>query len=196
MLATKPPRNSKARFEAEAEELKQKTKQVRLDRITSNSIVSLDPQARKFCVKVAEGHNPSEAARLAGYDDPGKMAGNLMKRPTVKKALNIMIDRTMKMSEITREDVIEGFKDAIGIARMQSESMGMISGWREIGRMLGMYETKVKVEITGGAGEMERQLKGMSDADLLKLIHDRSAVLPPLEGELADDGEFTEVDDE
>ena len=53
------------------------------------------------------------------------------------------------MSEITRDDVLEGFKDAIAIARTQSEPMTMIAGWREVGKMLGMYEAKLKIEITG-----------------------------------------------
>lgn len=183
----------KKRFEDEAEELKRKTTERKLQSMRNKSIVEMDPQVRKFCVKVAEGRTPSDAAALAGFDDPGKMAKNLMARPAVRKALNLMIERTMANSEITRADVIAGFQDAIAIARQQSESMGMIAGYREIGKMLGMYETKVKVEITGGAQEVQRQLQGMSDSQLLEMIRQRNALT--IEGEAeAVDAEFEEED--
>lgn len=193
-MSKKPERYTRQYFDEEAEKLRSRANESRLHNLRNKSVTSLDPQVRKFCVKVAEGYNPSDAARAAGFADPGKTGKDLMRRPTVRKALNVMIERTMQVSEITREDVIEGFKDAINIARQQSEAMGMIAGWREIGKMLGMYEAKVKVEITGGAGELQRQLQGMSDADLLKLVHERSQLLPPIEGELAEDGEFEEVE--
>ena len=185
--------SERQKFEAEAAKLKERTTELKLNRIRNKSVQEIDPQARKFCMYMAEGKSGSDAARLAGYADPGKTAQLLMARPTVRRALNAMIERTMKVSEITRDDIIAGFQDAIAIARQQSESMGMIAGYREIGKMLGMYETKVKVEITGGAGELQRQLQGMSDAELLRLVHERSKLLPPIEGELAEDAEYAEL---
>lgn len=173
----------RSKFEDEAKKLREANSKQRLVSIRNKSVVELDPPVRKFCAKVAEGMTPSDAAAFCGFEDPGKTAKLLMQRPTVRKALNVMIERTMKVSEITREDVIAGFQDAIAIARQQSEPMGMIAGWREVGKMLGMYETKVKVEISGGAGEIERRLKDMSDAELLRLVHDRSSLLPPIDGE-------------
>lgn len=181
----------RSHFEAEAQKLREQGTAQRLSRMKNKSIVELEPEVRKFCVKVAEGMNPSDAAALCGYDDPGKTATHLMRRPQVRRALNEMIERTMKISEITRNDVIEGFKDAIAISRQQSEAMGMIAGWREIGKMLGMYETKIKVEVTGGASEVERQLKSLPDEELLRMVHERSALLPDIE-----DAEFEEVTDE
>jgi hypothetical protein len=181
---------SKEHFELEKEKLRmqQEERKAKAERV--RSVAELDPQVRKFCIKIAEGKSPSDAALLAGYEEPGLAAKQLMRRPGVKRALNGMIQRTMEISEVTREEVIEGFKDAISIARQQSDAAPMIAGWREIGKMLGMYETKVKVEVTGGGTEIERQLKGMSDADLLALIAKRSSLL-----EEAIDGEFEEVGD-
>jgi hypothetical protein len=190
-MATRPT-TPRIKFEEEATKLREQTKRRRLDCIRNKSIMTLDAPVRKFCMKVAEGMTPSDAAVFCGFEDPGKTAKQLMMRPTVKKALNVMIERTMKMSEITRDDVLDGFKDAIAIARTQSEPMTMIAGWREVGKMLGMYEAKLKIEITGGAGELERQLANMSDAELLRMVHARSSLLPPIEGEVVEDGEFTE----
>lgn len=187
----KPLVYDKEYFELEAEKLEAKKTERRLTANQNRSVRSLDPQVRKFCVKVAEGKTPSDAALLAGFDEPGVAAQKLMKRPAVKKALNAMIDKTMELSEMRREDVLNGFKDAIDIARQQSDAAPMIAGWREIGKMLGMYETKVKVEITGGGTELERQIKGLSDAELLAMVHQHSNLLSN-----AIDGEFEEVTDD
>jgi len=176
---------SKEVFEKAAQKLSDKN----AARKRHTSVLKLEPQERAFCSNMADGMNKSDAAAAAGYENPGRAALSLVRRPVIQKALNTMIEKTMQRAEITRDDVIDGFKDAIDIARMQSEAMGMISGWREIGKMLGMYETKVKVVIEGGANEIQRHLQGMSDADLLKLMHANSAILPPIEGELADDAD-------
>ena len=186
----------KSTFEEEAQKLREQNAGRRLDRIRNKSVVSLDPMVRKFCMKVAEGMTPSDAAVFCCFEDPGKAAQNLMRRPAVKKALNAMIERTMKVSEVTRDEVIEGFRDAINIARQQSEAMGMIAGWREIGKMLGMYETKVKIEVSGGARQIEQQLSGMSDADLLRMVHERSSLLEKINEQDIEDAEFEEVKDD
>ena len=186
---TKKPKDlseARKRFEKEAEELREQNSKRKLERSSHNTVLALEPMERKFCALMAEGITASDAAHRAGYADPGKAAKQLLQRPPIRRALNYMIERTMQNSEITREDIIAGFQDAISIARQQSEAMTMIAGYREIGRMLGMYEAKVKIEVSGPATEIQRQLQGMSDADLLKLIHERSAVLPPLEGEYAE----------
>lgn len=191
MTTRKKPIPTRKDFEDEAEKLKAQTTERRLRSMKNKSIVEMDPQVRKFCVKVAEGYTPSDAAAAAGFDNPGATAKNLMQRPQVRKVLGLMIERTMQHSEITRQDVIAGFKDAIDISRQQSEAMGMIAGWREIGKMLGMYETKVKIEVTGGQAEVQRQLEGMSDAELLRFMKERNAIT--IEGEY-EDAEFEEAD--
>lgn len=184
---------TKEDFEKEAERHREVCQKRKLDRMRHESVLNLDPTLRKFCMHIAEGKSSADAASLCGYEDPGKTAKTLLRRTDVRKALNVMIRKTIRMSEITREDIIEGFKDAIAIARQQSEAMGMIAGYREIGKMLGMYETKVKVEITGGASEIQRQLQGKSDAELLRLIQERSAIALPKELTEIEEGEFEEV---
>ena len=72
----------------------------------------------------------------------------------------------------------------------------MIAGWREIGKMLGMYETKVKIEVSGGARQIEQQLSGMSDADLLRLVHERSSLLNKIDEQDIEDAEFEDVKDD
>lgn len=187
----KNPRHTKAYFE-EQDALRKKENARHKETVLRNkSATQLEPEVRKFCTLVAEGKSPGDAAEIVGFEEPGKVAAQLMQRPAVQKALAHMIRRTMEVSETTREDVIAGFKDAIAIARQQSDAGPMIAGWREIGKMLGMYETKVKVEITGGGGEIERQLKGKSDEELLALIQQNSLVMDD-----AIDADFEEVDDD
>lgn len=157
-------------------------------RVYPKTILEMEPNIREFCLLMAEGKSSHDAAYLAEFPNPAADAKKLLQRSDVRSAMRYLYQRTMEKSEISREDVIAGFKDAIDIARMQSEAMPMIAGWREIGKMLGMYEAKkVEVTIQGDAQAVAKQLQGMSDKDLLKQITDSSNII---------EGEFEEMDED
>lgn len=157
-------------------------------RVYPRSIMDMEPNIREFCLLMAEGKSSHDAAYLAHFPNPKADAQRLLKRNDVRAAMRYLYNRTMERAEITREDVLAGFKDAIDIARVQSDATPMIAGWREIGRMLGMYEAKkVEVTLTGDAATMQKRLQGMSDDDLLRQITQNSAVI---------EGEFEEMDDD
>ena len=71
--------------------------------------------------------------------------------------------------QLDREGVIAGLLEAIAEARVQGNPAAMISGLREIGRMLGFYEPErrqVELAVRDGQGPMER----MTDAELMLVI--------------------------
>ena len=77
---------------------------------------------------------------------------------------------------LRREDVLQGLLDAVNQARAQSNPAAMVSGLREIGKMMGFYapETK-KVELNAkGLVDMNRYNQ-MTDAQLLAIIADVGA---------------------
>jgi len=78
----------------------------------------------------------------------------------------------------SRKQVLEGFLDAIGQAKLMSDPAVQIAGWREIGKMCGYYAPEVKeVNINVGAKRVIGQLEVMSDAELLEMIEtDREAI--------------------
>ena len=67
--------------------------------------------------------------------------------------------------------VLAAFLEAVDQARVQSNPAAMVSGLREIGKMMGFYavETKrVELNLSGNA-ELKR-MNQMSDAELLQII--------------------------
>ena len=127
------------------------------------------------------------AARAAGFGGPGTAATTLMKNPKVIAAIAAERLEYAQASGMTRKKVIDGFAEAIDMARLLSDPTAMISGWREIGKMCGLYEaqkTEVKVSVNGQV--MLHRLNSMSDEELLQLAETQPEVL---------DGEFNVVDE-
>jgi hypothetical protein len=87
---------------------------------------------------------------------------------------------------LSREDCVKGFLKAIDDAKLVSDPMAQISGWREIGKMLGHYEPERKVvELSDKREEALQQLQDLGVEELMSLA-----------GDSAIDGEFFVVDDE
>jgi hypothetical protein len=86
---------------------------------------------------------------------------------------------------MTRKQVMDGFKEAIDMAKVQAEPATMVSGWREIARMCGYYapeKREINVNIT--AKRAVDQLETLSDDELLEIIEKDSEVI---------EGEFEEI---
>ena len=135
--------------------------------------------------------NQTAAARQAGFNQPGTSAHALMRNPKVLAAIAEERLEYAKASGMTKQKVIEGFSEAIDLARIKADPIAMIAGWREVGKMCGYYEPvkkQIDVNITGNV--VMQRLNKLSDAELLKLIETETAN--------ALEGEFTEVlgDDE
>lgn len=164
----------------------------KLQRTRAKSLMDLDPMEREFCIRVAQGQSPVDAAAGANFPTPAADAKKLMNRVGVQRALRTLFEKNMEISEVTREEIIHGFRDAIAIARQMADPRTMIAGYRELGLMHGMYEAKVKIEITGGAAQIAAQLQTKSDAELLKVIQENSRILSAEEIEGAEDAEYVE----
>lgn len=78
---------------------------------------------------------------------------------------------------IQRENVLAGLLEAVGQAREQRNPMGMIAGFREIGRLMGFYAPEVKkVDLNVSAQAEMGRLNQMTDAELLKIMAAGQAV--------------------
>ena len=73
--------------------------------------------------------------------------------------------------QITKEDVVHGYREAIDRARILSEPMTEIVGWEKISKILG-YDTpqKVDVNITASLENMKDYVRTLSDSDLTKML--------------------------
>ena len=95
-----------------------------------------------------------------------------------------MKEQLRQSSQITREEVLAGYKEAIDRARILDEPMSMIAGWTAISKILG-YDKPQEVHITvSGGSDIRKQIRSLSERELLKLVDDSGVI----------DGEFYPID--
>jgi hypothetical protein len=81
-------------------------------------------------------------------------------------------------AQIRRVDMIEVLIEAIDMARMVADPMGMIAGAREVGKMLGLYAPEEKkIDLSISQTRLRTQFEGMSDQELLDVIEGTSTRL-------------------
>lgn len=136
-----------------------------------NGDMPLTPQERIFVnYVVRENMAPITAARIAGYASAEESVVSLMKRARVLNAIaegRKEFEITTKMS---RQKVLDGFMDAISIARAAGEAAPMVSGWREIAKMCGYFEpVRHTLNVTHSGEVIIQKLQSMPDEELLKL---------------------------
>lgn len=139
---------------------------------------ALTTSQKEFVRFMGQGETVFSASKKADINPTYAYA--LMKRPYVAKLVDAERLRYEEAAQMDRKQVMEGFKEAIEMAKLMSEPANMIAGWREIGKMCGYYapvETKLKIDVTGNV-TMTR-LTQMSDAELLELIEKGAKAAEP-----------------
>lgn len=131
----------------------------------------LTEKQRAFVKFWAQGESITSASIKAGYADNGTLAYRLVRMPNVLRLYEAEKAKYEEAAQMTRKKVMDGFLEAVEMAKMLAEPATMVSGWREIAKMCGYMapvESKVSINISGNIA-LER-LERMSDADLLKMI--------------------------
>ena len=127
-----------------------------------------------------------QAAKLAKYRQPTQAAGRLLKRPRVRKYLQNLYSEAKAQTGLTRDHVVTGLQEAISDAKLQGDCTAQIAGWREIGKILGIYApVEKKVTFGGHLSDTNLQIAAMDEKKLLEMV-----------GDEAIEGEFTIVEGE
>ena len=128
----------------------------------------LTAQQRKAAQFVGRGMTWAEATVKAGYSSPSS-SSELSKDPRVLEIVNYERKKHEEVVNMTREKVMNGFLEAVEIARLQAEPATMVKAWSEVARMCGYYapETR-KIDISISAKRMVDKFETMSDEELLK----------------------------
>ena len=138
----------------------------------------LNDQQRVFVDAIMAGRNGSTAARMAGYSNPEVQHHALLQRPTIVQALRFLHKKHEKVSDMSRKKVMDGFLEAIEMAKIQADSGVMISGWREIGRMCGYYAPEVKkIEVNVTGKRVIDKMETLRDEDLLQMIEESTNII-------------------
>lgn len=129
-------------------------------------------QARFVQEYLVDGNGAAAAVR-AGYSERSAkaIAAENLTKPDLQNAIKARQQADAVRLSLERADVLAGLKAAIDQAKAQSNPAAMISGWREIAKMMGYYVPEVKEVQLNPAGEgVMRRLELMSDAELLEII--------------------------
>ena len=150
---------------------KSKEKQITAERPRS---ILLTAQQAAFVDAKMLGKDNIDAARAAGYKSPITQGNNIEKTASVQAALAAARDELSSAAQITRADVIDGFMEAINMAKLAADPTAMIKGWSETAKVLGLYAPEVKkVEISGSQKRLQSKYEAMSDMELLDIIEGR-----------------------
>jgi phage terminase small subunit len=140
----------------------------------SNPNAVLTEAQRLFVVNyVDHGMTQTAAARAAGSTakNPGAIACEWMSLPKVQAAISRRRAEYAVASQVTKKQVIDGFLEAIAMGKLKSDSLAMIAGWREVGKMCGFYEpTRAKIEVSVQGQMVIQRMNEMSDEELLNVI--------------------------
>lgn len=141
-----------------------------------------DPRRAKYLEARSKGLSRVMAAKQAGYAESN--AGHIEESPSVMEELAVIRADAAANANVTRDDVVNGLKDAADLAKLLSDPTGMVAAWRELGKVLGFYAPEVKkIEKGISKSDLLKAMDQLSDEELLKLTHGRVVV----------DGEFTRV---
>jgi phage terminase small subunit len=139
-------------------------------RASIGEALALSPKERHFASLLAEGKSPKEAYVLSGYNGD-KNATRVAQRPAIQAYARKLYQKNERATDMSRKRVMDGFLEAIEQAKLMSEPMTQVAGWREIAKMCGYYAPEVKrIDINVTSQRVMSQLETLSDADLLELI--------------------------
>jgi hypothetical protein len=98
--------------------------------------------------------------------------------------------RSQAVANMSRKNVMAGILDAIDIAKDMRQPSGMITGWKEIGRMCGFYEPeKREITLSVNGQSLADQMKGLTREQLLEIASQQDVPLIEGEFEIIDEGE-------
>jgi phage terminase small subunit len=155
----------------------------RLEAAEKQANRQLTPKQQLFVDAILAGMTPIQAAKAAGTTKHLQSAASSMASSlTVQRAIEKGRADFEKANLMTKKRVMDGFLEAIDVARLQADSVAMTGGWREIAKMCGYYEpTKHKLEVSVNGQVVIQKLQQLTDEQLLQLADGEADAL---------DGEF------
>ena len=136
-------------------------------------MIAKNPDARARRLKAIEavavmGMSRKEASEYSGLA-PNSIS-SLFQKPEVKKYIAQIQRQEEKKFKISREQVLEGFMEAINDAKLLSEPATQIRGWEQIAKMEGFYAPERRVlELPEDAREMIQTLQNLDTHELARL---------------------------
>lgn len=113
--------------------------------------MKLTAKQEKFAQLVSRGTDQSSAYREA-YDTDNMTnetiwvkSCELAKNGKVAVRVDLLKEKTAKRNEITADDVINGLKDALGIATTKQDPSNVRGAWMDIAKVAGLLTDKKEI---------------------------------------------------
>jgi hypothetical protein len=152
-----------------------------------SDFLKLTVAQRLYVEARATGMTQKASCRAAGVDD--SHSANYENHPRIKRILQGTAKFALRKIAVSREDVLEGFMDAVYASQTSTE---LVAAWREIGRLVGAYEPE-QVTHTH-IHKTQEQMEQMSDEELLKLAdHDGFTLDGEYTVDIPDELEATDI---
>jgi DNA-binding GntR family transcriptional regulator len=133
----------------------------------------LNARQAAYVANRERGATRQQSAILAGYADVDKAGEQVEEAEVVQEALQEARTELAKATGITKEQILEGLKEAADMAKLLADPQAMVRAWSEIGKMLGHYAPEVKKHLHGVDPKTAEALKALSDAELYKISRGR-----------------------
>ena len=116
--------------------------------------------------------NGTQAAIRAGYGAAGALvaAHRLLTNVAISSAIEARQRVDATRLSVDRNRVLTGLLEAVEMAREQRNPAGMVAGLREIGKLMGFYTDRVKVDVGVTDQQERRRMEAMTDAELLAMV--------------------------
>lgn len=156
-----------------------KRKLVRPDSVLMN----LTDRQRNAVLNVVEKGMPQRQALVAaGYASENHKY--VFQVPKVKEAMKECFKYAEERMKMDRDKVLDGFMEAVEMAKIQADPEVMIQGWREIGRLCGYYAPEVKkIQMDVNHKRLMNQFETLTDEELMKIASQKAKVI---EGEVVE----------
>ena len=136
------------------------------------STSAITPRQAKFVDEYLVDGNGTQAATRAGYGAAGARvaAYRLLTNVAISSAIEAHQRADATRLSIERETVLAQLLEAVEMARTQMNPAGMVAGLREIGKLMGFYTDRVKVDVGVTDQQERRRMEAMTDAELLAMV--------------------------
>ena len=145
-----------------------------------DAVAKLTPRRQRFADEYVLCGSGAEAARRAGYSEKTAraIAAELLTKPDVLSAIQALKAQNAAAFDVTRQDVIGGVLEAIAMARAAGDPGAMLTGLRDLSRMMGFNEPEAvrAVVVDTASAAYVAKFAAMSDAQLIAVVQGGSAL--------------------
>lgn len=146
-------------------------------------MAELTAQHQRFVDEYVIDRNGKQAAIRAGYSEKTaeQQASRLLRNVKVQEAIEAKLKRISMKTELTAEWVLKEFAENHRLAREMGELQASNKALENIGKHLGMFTDKVKMDVQGEVSHnheyhVEQQITGDPETiELLKQLYKRQA---------------------